>query len=183
MKKNVKRFFKRVINETLFTPDMPELNIWKSHNLFVYGTLKQGEKRHSLLDDKWYVGPATTTLDNYCLREYRKGGFPILKYEPEYEHRGHIEGELYSVPARVIRHLDQIEQNGELFKRRRIKLKDPSGKQHYAWCYYGNPLYWVSDDLAFVPYTRSLVSPFPCTYDWRQLTKKEMRAHEQMHTM
>lgn len=89
--------------------------------LFVYGTLKRGHSRSSLLRDEEYIGHAKTA-PVYCLVDC--GEFPGLISKP----LGgvSVEGELWRVSAPCLSRLDEIEGlNDKLYARLPIELLGP----------------------------------------------------------
>ena len=74
----------------------------KMHLLFVYGTLKKGCSRSSVMESSRFIGVAKTT-PNYKL--YDCGTYPALVASEN----GGVWGELYEVDDSVMSRLDQIE--------------------------------------------------------------------------
>jgi len=85
--------------------------------VFVYGTLRRGERFHDIyLPDAEFVGDATT-VDRYRLRDL--GAFPAAEHitsEPGAPGRGLV-GEVYRVDEQTGRDLDALENNGGLYRR------------------------------------------------------------------
>lgn len=97
--------------------------------LFVYGTLKRGERNHRLLADQTFLGPATTA-PRY--RVIDLGPYPGLIRD---ESNGlAIRGELFAVGPCALDELDDFEGVPELFVRERIEV-DGSGA---VWAYFMN---------------------------------------------
>jgi gamma-glutamylcyclotransferase (GGCT)/AIG2-like uncharacterized protein YtfP len=89
------------------------------HLIFVYGTLKRGFSRHSVLKDQRYIGIGVTT-NQYSMYAY--GGFPALV---ENSNGLEIYGELYEVDDNCIQDLDKIEGVDKgLFSRNQINLSN-----------------------------------------------------------
>lgn len=94
--------------------------------IWVYGSLKRGFTRHSILSDQRYIGIARTT-PHYAIFGY--GGFPALVDETLAETSGvtaknHIFGELYEVDDVCMMELDRIEGvDRGLFSRKEIILE------------------------------------------------------------
>ena len=92
------------------------------HLLFVYGTLKKGCSRSSVLESSRFIGVAKTT-PNYEL--YDCGTYPALV-----ENMGRccglgVWGELYEVGDSIMNRLDQIEGvDVGLYKRAIVNLSD-----------------------------------------------------------
>ncbi len=89
-----------------------------SDYVFVYGTLKRGEHNHRLMDGAEYV--CDTHASNCVLVDL--GGCPgmiIGSAEPECAAKGEV---FKFEDVRVLRTLDQLEQEGSLYKRIMIPL-------------------------------------------------------------
>lgn len=85
--------------------------------LFVYGTLKRGERNHGLLRGQEFLGEAAT-LPQYRL--YDQGRYPCLV---EVAVNGvKVRGELWRVDAQTMAMLDRFEGAPGLFVRRRIAV-------------------------------------------------------------
>jgi gamma-glutamylcyclotransferase (GGCT)/AIG2-like uncharacterized protein YtfP len=90
-----------------------------SNLLFVYGTLKRGHQRSSLLQDQRFIGVANT-LPIYKIFQYR--GYPALIPCDE---GNRIYGELYEVSDSCIIDVDRVECVHEgLFVRKDIKIEN-----------------------------------------------------------
>ena len=91
--------------------------------LFVYGTLKRGQRRHDLLASGTFAGHARTTptVRLYVLAEYPALVEVITAGES-------VEGELWDIPADEIDSMDRYEGSPYLFARRPIALEgfDPN---------------------------------------------------------
>ena len=100
-----------------------------SHLLFVYGTLKRGNVRASLLDGQAYLGTATTTR----YRLFNTGDYPALVEADALGLAGlAIRGELWQVDTVCLRRLDEEEGVEEwLYERCMIRL---AGTRR-AWSY------------------------------------------------
>ena len=105
------------------------------NNLFVYGTLKKGFSRNTILKDSLFIGevmtkPLFTLID--------------LTYYPGVLECGNtsIHGELYEVSDETLQYCDVIEGHPNFYKRIEIELNNNAT----AWCYvldhakYENPL-------------------------------------------
>jgi gamma-glutamylcyclotransferase (GGCT)/AIG2-like uncharacterized protein YtfP len=90
----------------------------KMHLLFVYGTLKKGCSRSSVMESSRFIGVAKTT-PNYKL--YDCGTYPALVISEN----GGVWGELYEVDDSVMSRLDQIEGvDAGLYERSIVNLSD-----------------------------------------------------------
>jgi gamma-glutamylcyclotransferase (GGCT)/AIG2-like uncharacterized protein YtfP len=93
--------------------------------LFVYGTLKRGQRNHRLLADQRFVR-ATATAPGFRL--YDLGPYPGLVADAD---GGPVQGELFSVSECCMAELDDFEGVPDLFDRVRVELADGST----AWAY------------------------------------------------
>lgn len=96
--------------------------------LFVYGTLKRGEKNHHVLADAIYLGDIQTSPD-YLLVDL--GPYPGMIEKPL---AGIVvEGELFKIPSSLLNKLDKIEGSPYLFNLEPITLAD--GSKAFAYIY------------------------------------------------
>ena len=96
--------------------------------LFVYGTLKRGERNHPLLMDEKYLGD-TGTSPNYLLVDL--GRYPGMVKKP---HGGFsVQGELFEIPYSLLIELDKIEGSPYLFNLELITLAD--GSKAFSYLY------------------------------------------------
>lgn len=93
--------------------------------LFVYGTLKRGERNHRLLADQRFVGPATVPAG---YRLFDLGSHPGLVPHPD---GGPVRGEVFEVSECCMGELDEFEEVPTLFTRERVELADGTS----AWVY------------------------------------------------
>lgn len=111
----------------------------KSYFIFVYGTLKQGEGNHRLLEQAEYVYNATT-FDRFRMFHV---GFPVLMDDVQDGRPvGKVQGEVYKVNEEQLRRLDQLEAEGSMYKRREIEVFTDEGFQMTVLAYVGMPKYW-----------------------------------------
>lgn len=75
-----------------------------SHLLFVYGTLKRGGKNHRHLAGQRFIA-AANTVPGFELRDM--GGYPGLVAQPDAT--AGVTGEVWSVDAAALQHLDRFE--------------------------------------------------------------------------
>ena len=97
--------------------------------VFVYGTLKRGERSHGLLGDAAFEGTALLS----GLELYNLGPFPMAICNPQASRP--ISGELYSITAQQLQALDRFEGAPRLYRRELRRLSD--GRE--AWVYLGKP--------------------------------------------
>jgi len=95
--------------------------------LFVYGTLKRGQRSHQLLAGQRFLGSART-LPRYRL--YDCGRYPALVADPE--HGRAIQGELWLVDDETLRRLDILEGTPILYTLLPVELEGQTGP---AWTY------------------------------------------------
>jgi gamma-glutamylaminecyclotransferase len=86
--------------------------------VFVYGTLKRGQRNHSLLQDQEFLGEART-LPRYRL--YDCGRYPALVHDRV--NGVAVFGEVWRVSDEVLRRMDAYECAPELYSRRVILLE------------------------------------------------------------
>ena len=89
--------------------------------LFVYGSLKRGQRHHSELRGARFIGSART-LPAYRLLEL--GAYPALATG-----RRAIEGELFEIDREAFERLDAFE--GEAYVRDAVRLDDGRSAQTY----------------------------------------------------
>ncbi len=94
--------------------------------LFVYGSLKRGQRAHQLLQGLPWLGQAW--LAGACLHDL--GPFPMAVLG-----EGRIQGELYGIGEADLAALDRYEGAPRLYKRHWLSLED--GRS--AWVYLGRP--------------------------------------------
>lgn len=94
--------------------------------LFVYGSLKRGQRAHHLLQGLPWLGQAW--LPGACLHDL--GSFPMAVLG-----EGRIQGELYGVSETDLAALDRYEGAPRLYQRHWLNLEDGRG----AWVYLGRP--------------------------------------------
>lgn len=143
-----------------FTPDFLDLKLQEYIPVFVYGTLKIGQKRFDILQDQVYLGEAYTATQNY-LMENSEMDFPIaFDAKVVNPKSASLFGEVFLVKPEIMLELDRIESNGEMYERKErwLYLLDqkvshtrfrPSLK---CWVYLGKDSFWRN-------YTTSLMIP------------------------
>lgn len=91
--------------------------------LFIYGTLKRGDVRASLLDRQTFLGKAATAP---YYRLFNTGDYPALVEAPPLDLPGvSISGELWQVDQTCLNRLDEEEAVDEgLYERRPIELAE-----------------------------------------------------------
>jgi gamma-glutamylcyclotransferase (GGCT)/AIG2-like uncharacterized protein YtfP len=94
--------------------------------VFVYGTLKRGEKNHHWLEGASWQGEAE--LSGVLLHDL--GPFPMAVIG-----EGTAIGEVYAVEERGLARLDELEGYPRLYDRQMLTLNDG----RHAWVYLGRP--------------------------------------------
>jgi gamma-glutamylcyclotransferase (GGCT)/AIG2-like uncharacterized protein YtfP len=89
--------------------------------LFVYGSLKRGQRHHDVLEGALFAGPARTLPE--C-RLLDLGDYPALASGDR-----SIEGEVFEVSRGLLRRLDLFE--GAEYERRALRLADGRSAQSY----------------------------------------------------
>lgn len=140
------------------TVDLPVLNAFENHYVFVYGTLKLGQSRASALsfDTKrnQFCGNATTVDPDYEMVISPTGHFPVvLENTGNTTQLGRIFGQLWLVKTKTILDLDRIEANGQLFFREYRTIKLFSGEEVPAYMYLGVSHFWRNTELIEYPIT------------------------------
>jgi gamma-glutamylcyclotransferase (GGCT)/AIG2-like uncharacterized protein YtfP len=162
-----------MIDRNCYTPDMMQIEAQRGHLLFVYGTLKNGCTRNWMLKSyKARFVASAISWNMFSMFYSPKLGFPVVM--PSYKESavGNIVGQLWIVPPKAIRVLDECEKNGDMYFRQRIntqiitKPTDTNFQQYacqYAWAYIGNPLEWIAPIhdgrmLALVPQDNNMIN-------------------------
>ncbi|MFX1392639.1 MAG: gamma-glutamylcyclotransferase family protein [Promethearchaeota archaeon] len=100
------------------------------NNLFVYGTLQQGQSRNYILKGLSYE---KAILSDYKKVEPPSLGFPFIIREKE----AIVEGEVYfKVPESLLEKIDTIENEGVLYHRLIVKVKTDKEEKVEAFVYY-----------------------------------------------
>lgn len=92
--------------------------------LFAYGSLMTGERHHQELVEATCLGMAKTG-ERYRLVDL--GLYPAMIDSPDMQ----IEGELYSIPRKLLIRLDGVKELGRLFHRRTIRLESGAEAETY----------------------------------------------------
>ncbi len=94
--------------------------------LFVYGTLKKGERAHIFLKNAQFLGRACVSgFELYDLGEY-----PGAK-----RGKGVVKGEVYLVEEDLLKLLDEYEEEGIEYKRILVEAEMEDGRKVRAWFY------------------------------------------------
>ncbi|MBN8626432.1 MAG: gamma-glutamylcyclotransferase [Planctomycetes bacterium] len=112
--------------------------------VFVYGTLKRGQRNHHFLAAAEYLGTAFTE-PKYRIIDC--GPYPALLEHPPEEPLA-IAGEVYRVDGATLAELDQLEDEGRLYRRAVIEVlmidggacsQDPQTLQVWTYFWSGAP--------------------------------------------
>jgi len=101
--------------------------------LFVYGTLKRGGRNARLLETAEYIGPAKTER-RFRLLDCRE--YPALVEFPAEPLE--IRGEVYRIDATDLPPLDELEDEGTLYRRTTLPIvlfSDSATQPLVAWTY------------------------------------------------
>ena len=101
----------------------------KKVKLFVYGTLKRGERNNSRLAGATYLGNAVSE-DTYVMHA---GGFPMI-WDSEIDGRP-VRGEIYNINDAILKSCDQLEGHPRFYKRFMRQFVGDDGVKHEAWIY------------------------------------------------
>lgn len=130
-------------------------------HLFVYGTLKKGERNHEkYFTGHDFVGPAVTAEAAYAMRDVDgdPGEGEERFYPAVYSHPSgaKIAGEVYAIDEDTLVLLDALEEVGTLYERRSITLE--GGRTADTYIHLGTPAQSVEDSprIAFDEKTRTL---------------------------
>jgi gamma-glutamylcyclotransferase (GGCT)/AIG2-like uncharacterized protein YtfP len=121
----------------------PKTGRWatRHHNVFVYGTLKRGNRNNYLLKDAEYIGTATTVA-NYQMIHV---GYPVIMMDTGTGHP--VAGEVYRVGDSVLKNLDMLESVGYSYDRNTIECSLNEGRsieqcRILCFVYEGRPDRW-----------------------------------------
>ena len=97
------------------------------HNVFVYGSLKNGYGNNRLLQSSEYCGSDMTSSADFKMISLCS--FPGVIHSKD---GFHISGELYRIDDKTLNTLDRLESNGSFYRRELVKLK---AFEEDAWMY------------------------------------------------
>lgn len=100
--------------------------------VFVYGTLKRGERNHQLLLTATCLGAAVTRDAAFTLREYASTSSPG-RITPSVLAGGthRIAGEVYELDAGLLARLDELERLGVDYERQAVPLASGGAAEIY----------------------------------------------------
>ena len=91
----------------------------EQNNIFVYGTLMQGQRAHHLMAGAHYIGKGQ--LNDFAM--YHLGRYPGIIPCP-----GEVTfGEVYSVSDEMISQMDGYEREGDLYLRKTVTIQMEDG--------------------------------------------------------
>lgn len=106
------------------------------HLIFVYGTLKRGCSNHHYLAGQKFIGEARTAPG---FRLYGLTGYPGMVAKPD--DRDGVTGEVWSVTAAALKHLDGLEGTDEgMYRRAVIPLLAPFADKKIEGYLYACPI-------------------------------------------
>jgi gamma-glutamylcyclotransferase (GGCT)/AIG2-like uncharacterized protein YtfP len=161
--------FKKVLQETgKFTRDVPYLNQFQNHFVFVYGTLKRGNRRADLLKrstKNQFCGIGVTESTNYDLLLTVDSVDPNANYPIAFDMKtegrsAKVKGELWLVDTNTLLQLDKIEANGYLFDRVWVNIQ--VGKEIIpSYMYVGVKGFWkFQETLLDLPILKENGKPY-----------------------
>ncbi len=92
----------------------------ETYNIFVYGTLMQGERAHSYLADAKFIGEYR--LKDYAL--YNLGWYPGIRPKKD----SSVIGEVYEIDASMLLRMDAYEGEGHLYHRMHVVAENENGR-------------------------------------------------------
>lgn len=157
-----------------YTPDFLDLKLKDYQLVFVYGTLKTGQKRNSIFKNASFLGEAYTATTSYIM-ENSEMDFPVAYHAPISTASASLLGEIYAVHPMTMLTLDKIESNGEMYERKEswFYLLDQTVKNTKfrpsvkAWVYLGKEDFWESYPTTRVSPTKiALGSGLRPVFNW-----------------
>lgn len=112
------------------------------YSVFVYGTLKRNHDNNDILDDSIFLGDGI--LEHHAIK-YSSGGtygFPVA-----FKRKNNIvKGELYAVDDKTLRLLDLLENEGDMYIRKKKRIKTET-EYVPAYVYIGNKDFWNFNEM------------------------------------
>jgi gamma-glutamylcyclotransferase (GGCT)/AIG2-like uncharacterized protein YtfP len=113
----------------------------RTHRVFVYGTLRRGQRNHFLLETSDFIGEAATLTPYWMITT---GVFPVVLDAvpadfgfPPFA----IAGEIYHVDDATLEQLDRLEDKGRAYDRKVTDVGE-GGHKVQAHIYVGVAGYW-----------------------------------------
>lgn len=114
------------------------------HNVFVYGTLKDGRGNHGLLTSPTTIKLGEATVKNLNLfYSHGTSGFPVSHVDEG----STITGEVYSVDDDTKLNLDYLESIPHMYTREETTATMIDGTVVETEFYLGTPDYWAIDGM------------------------------------
>ena len=96
--------------------------------LFTYGTLMKGQKAHNSYPDMSYISDAI--LPDYGLYEPSEENYSVL-----YQLKDLKWVEIYSIDEEILKKLDEYEEEGDLYIRKKTKVLTADNEELNVWFY------------------------------------------------
>lgn len=145
----VQKFLHQIALSNKHTPDGIFLDNFVMQPVLVYGSLKKGFINNSMLMQSQFISEAYTEGNTYRMFGVNRGtgfNFPVVldRDSTERKTEGHIFGEVYMVDTKTLMRLDRLENNGTMYERRIVKVRNPDAwdKPFDAWMYVGVQDFW-----------------------------------------
>ena len=100
-----------------------------SELIFTYGTLMKGQSAFNRYPDMNYISDAV--LLNYGLYEANDGNYPCAVPIKGFK----VYGEIYSVKSDIIQKMDEYEEEGDLYIRKKVQVFADENKSYNVWFY------------------------------------------------
>lgn len=141
--------YRDILNDNgKYTWDIPYLNQYEGHYVFVYGTLRRGGSNHLVLSGNTknvFGGVAVTSSARWDMWVADTGAgkprFPVMLYSGDKSRWAKVKGELWYVPTETILKMDRLEANGTLYERTMEGVWVGNEKVN-AFVYEGMPSFW-----------------------------------------
>lgn len=136
------------------------------HLLFVYGTLKPGFPNSARMPTGIkYIGDVYTA-ERFPLVIASDTGIPYMVHEPGHQSAKHVKGVLCEVSTAHLQTLDEFELVHEShYERCQIRVRDATGKEHMAGCYFRDRDDAVSKTSKWYPLEQLLALEMLDEYD------------------
>jgi len=136
-------YLTNILCNSYYTKDLPVLDGYQWHYLFVYDDLRKGYQQHDYLDGADPVSHKAYTSENRYEMKYLRNlnyKMPYMKFCTNEERKGYIRGELYRVCTEHLTGIDTLNNTGEMFFRVKLPIIITSHNKQtvLAWTYIGN---------------------------------------------
>jgi gamma-glutamylcyclotransferase (GGCT)/AIG2-like uncharacterized protein YtfP len=127
--------------ETTMTPDLPALNRWDSHYVFIFDDLKNGFSQSHILAEEPIMGVGYTRAPWFTMYQYKsRKNPPLMMIRQDSTKAGRVYGEVYKVSPTMVRDLDEIYSNQVWVRRLKIPIqitrihdRRPEEVMAFAW--------------------------------------------------